>query len=107
MSGRSNEVDQVRHQARERRPSEKVVQLGQNSFSVQPVISVVLHTSTAEATQAKEHARQEASKRAEQRKNKKAVLQQKAAQRVQAGGKNSRKGKLGFCFAVLCAHHWI
>ena len=51
------------------------------------------YTSTAEAHQEKEKAKRKAAERAEQRKKKKAILEQKAAERELAGSKNMRMGK--------------
>jgi hypothetical protein len=55
------------------------------------------HISTAEASREKETARQEAAKRAELRKKRKAIMQEKAARRQLVGGENTRKGTSGFC----------
>jgi len=58
-----------------------------------PQLPHLMLISAAEATQDKENVKQEAAERAEQRQKKKAIMQQKAAQREQAGSKNGRKGR--------------
>ena len=94
MPGPLNETDQIERSARERRPSEKVAQLGQKSLPGYYSCYKSLNTSTAEARREKENEKWEAAERAEQRKKKNAVSQQKAAQRRQANSDNGRVGKL-------------
>lgn len=59
-----------------------------------PQFPYLTYIFTAEATQNKENAKREAAKRADQRKKKKAIMQQKAAQREQAGRSNGRNRTL-------------
>lgn len=95
MSEPSNGTNQRAESGRVRRPSEKVLHLGE-SFLCRLQLFSQTHTLIAEARREKENSRYNAAQRSKQRSEKKAVFQRKVAERELAsrGGKNKKNGNL-------------
>jgi hypothetical protein len=96
MSEPSNGTNQRAASGRERRPSEKLLQLCESFFLCRLQLLSQTYTSIAEARRERENSKHEAAQRSKQRSKKRAVFQRKVAEREQAShsGKNKKNGNL-------------